>query len=96
MYGRVKSILFDLLPGGAEAGQIYLGLILFILVLAALRRGLSDLSGVAALLVIGLAIEVADVMVLNQAARGAVPDLMHFMLVPLILFAAARVRLLRA
>lgn len=95
MYGRIKSVVFDLLPGGPEAGQIYLGLLFFALVLVALRRGLSDLASIGVLLLIGLAIEVADVMFLGQSARGALPDLFHFMLAPVFLFGLVRARVLR-
>lgn len=95
MYGRIKAVVFDLLPGGSEAGQIYLGLLLFVLVLMALRRGLADVAAIALLLVLGLAIEVADVMFLGQSARGALPDLLNFILAPAILFGLARARLLR-
>jgi hypothetical protein len=95
MYGRIKSVVFDLLPGGPEAGQIYLGLLLFALVLVILRRGLSDLAAIAVLLLLGLGLEVADVMFLGQSARGALPDLFHFLLAPAFLFGLARARLLR-
>ncbi|MCW0180805.1 hypothetical protein [Zavarzinia sp.] len=95
MYRDVRMALFEALPGGSEASQIYLGLIVYILVLAALRRGFGHLAGIGIVILIGLALEVADVVFLRQSARGALPDLLHFTLTPLALFAAARARLLR-
>jgi len=95
MYRDVRMAVFQALPGGPEAAQIYLGLIVYILVLAALRRGFGHLAGIGIIILIGLALEVADVVWLRQSARGALPDLLHFTLAPFLLFAATRARLLR-
>lgn len=95
MYRMIRTSIFDALPGGSEAAQIYLGLIVFVLVAAALRRGLGHLAAIAGVIVIGLALEVADVVVLRQSAQAALPDLLHFLLAPVFLFAAARARFLK-
>ncbi|MFA5122191.1 hypothetical protein [Zavarzinia sp.] len=95
MYGEVKAMLFRIMPGGAEAAQIYLGLLCLLAILAVARRGLSWLPSLGILLVLGLAIEVADVVFLRQSARAAAPELLHFMLVPCVLHLFARLRWLK-
>ncbi|PWR22194.1 hypothetical protein [Zavarzinia compransoris] len=96
MYADVRRTLFQVLPGDAETGQVYLGLLLFVLVSLALRRGLGHLAPIGVVILAGLGLEVADVAVLGQSARGALPDLLHFVLAPLFLFGMARFRLLKA
>lgn len=96
MYADVRLTLFQLLPGNSETGQVYLGILLFVLLALALRRGLGHLAPIGVVILVGLGLEVADVVVLGQSARGAIPDLIHFVLAPLFLFGMSRFRLLKA
>ncbi|MCF4165517.1 hypothetical protein L2U69_07675 [Zavarzinia compransoris] len=95
MYGDVRFVVAQALPGGAEAGQIYLGLLFLVLISLATRRGIGHLLVIGLVVLVALGLEVADVVVLRQSARSAPMDLLHFLLAPLVLFGLARARLLR-
>ena len=95
MYGDVRLFVAQMLPGGADAGQIYLGLLFFVVIAMAVRRGFGHLLVIGILVIVGLGLEVADVIVLKQSAQRAPGDLLHFLLAPACLFALARLRLLR-
>lgn len=95
MYAAIKTAVLNVLPGSPDADQTLLGVVVLVLALAVSRQPLGGFAGIATVILVGLLQEVADVMLLGQMANSAAHDLVMFTVAPLVLFLAARARLLR-
>lgn len=95
MYAAIKTAVLNFLPGTPDADQTLLGLVVLVVALAVVRQPLGSLAGIATVILVGLLQEVADVVLLGQMANSAAHDLVMFTIAPLVLFVAARCRLLR-
>ncbi|MDV7341142.1 hypothetical protein RYZ26_16160 [Terasakiella sp. A23] len=83
MYGDIKSQVFSLFPFSYDATLILLGLFIWLITGLVFRLPMTKLVCVAPIIIIAVAIEIADVMFLSQAPMRAVSDF-AFLVIPVL------------
>jgi len=80
MYGDIKSQILTFFPFSHDATLIILGLMLWLLSGLVFRLPMTRLVCIVPLIIIAVAVEIADVMFLAQAPVRAVSDFAVFVL----------------
>lgn len=84
MYAHFKSLVFGMVPTGWDAAQILLGFAVFLITLVVFRRSVRTWWAFWPVLIVGLAVEAADMALLGQDPARAVRDVVLFALLPLL------------
>ncbi len=74
MYGDIKMQVFDLLPFSYDATQIVLGLLIWLITGLVFRLPMTRLVCIAPVIILAVAIEIADVIFLAQTPERAISD----------------------
>ncbi|WP_028877877.1 hypothetical protein [Terasakiella pusilla] len=74
MYGDVKAQILNLFPFSYDGTLIALGLFIWLMSGLVFRLPMTKLVSVVPIIILGVAIEIADVMFLGQAPIRAVSD----------------------
>ena len=74
MYGDIKSMIFDLFPFSYDANLILLGLSLWLIAGLIFRLPMTKMVCIAPLIILAVAIEIADVVLLSQDPTRALSD----------------------
>ncbi len=80
MYGDIKAQIFNLLPFSNDARLIVLGLIIWLLSGLIFRLQMTRLVCVAPIIILAVAMEIADVMFLSQTPIRAVSDFAYLVM----------------
>ncbi|MGC2856430.1 hypothetical protein ACM64Y_13230 [Novispirillum sp. DQ9] len=83
MYAQIKSLVFGAVPTDWDAVQILVGFVVFLITLLVFRQSIKAWWGFLPVLIIGVVIEVADMVFLGQGILTAARDLILFTLLPL-------------
>lgn len=81
MYSDIKELIFGVFPFSSDATLIVLGLVIWLFSGLFFRLRMSRLACVIPLLIISVAVEITDVMLLAQSPMRAIEDF-SFMVVP--------------
>lgn len=84
MYAQIKGAIWGAVPFDTDATQIVIGWLIFIIVITGFRRTIKRWSAVLPVVVIGLVIEVADMMLLGQSFANLARDLLLFVMLPVL------------
>ncbi|NVJ92460.1 MAG: hypothetical protein HWE34_12420 [Methylocystaceae bacterium] len=84
MYGDIKMQVFSLFPFSSDATLILLGLLLWLIAGLLFRLPMSKLVCLTPIIILGVAMEISDVMFLNQAPMRAVSDF-AFLVAPVLI-----------
>jgi len=80
MYGDIKSQIFSIFPFSYDATLILMGLLVWLVCGLVFRLPMTRLVCIAPIIILAVAIEIADVMLLAQAPIRAVADFGFFVL----------------
>jgi fucose 4-O-acetylase-like acetyltransferase len=81
MYGDIKTQILDLFPFSYDATLIVLGLLIWLITGLVFRLPMTRLVCIAPIVILAVAIEIADVIFLSQAPVRAISDF-AFLVVP--------------
>ncbi|KJS35696.1 MAG: hypothetical protein VR70_15505 [Rhodospirillaceae bacterium BRH_c57] len=90
MYAQIKSILYGAIPTDWDAAQIIVGYIVLLITLLVFRQSIKAWWAFLPVLIVGLLIEIADMVLLGQAIGTAARDLVLFTILPLVTVFAFR------
>lgn len=84
MYGDIKMQVFSLFPFSSDATLILLGMLLWLIAGLVFRLPMSKLVCLAPIIILGVAMEISDVMFLDQPPVRAISDF-AFLVVPVLI-----------
>jgi len=83
MYGDIKMQVFNLFPFSYDATLIVLGLVIWLFSGLVFRLPMTRLVCIAPIIILAVAMEIADVMFLAQAPISAISDF-GFLVIPVL------------
>lgn len=90
MYAQIKSLVFGAIPTDWDAVQILVGFVVFLMTLLVFRQSIKAWWGVLPVVIVAVAIEIADMVFLGQGILTAARDLILFCLLPLVMVFISR------
>jgi len=84
MYGDIKLQIFGLFPFNYDATLILLGVVIWLISGLVFRLPMTKLVSIVPIILLGVAMEIADVMFLSQAPVRAVSDF-AYLVVPVLI-----------
>lgn len=90
MYAQIKSLIYGAIPTDWDAAQIIVGYIVFLITLLVFRQSIKAWWAFLPVLIVGLVIEIADMVFLGQDIATAARDLILFIILPLVTVFAYR------
>lgn len=84
MYGDIKLQIFGLFPFNYDATLILLGVVIWLISGLVFRLPMTKLVSIVPIILLGVAMEIADVMFLSQTPARAVSDF-AYLVVPVLI-----------
>lgn len=84
MYADIKGAIWGAVPFDGDATQILIGWTIYMIAILGFRRTIKRWSAPLPVLVLGLAIEIADMVLLGQSFAWSARDLLLFSLLPVL------------